>query len=265
MNLYETFKDVYVGDLTEQETRELAKFASALVSAKAEENVEKTAALLKHAASEITEYEDFEAISNLFVGIKNNTPGLEKFASVDRVGKNIDIALKGGLLASAIAPIFVGMYKRNQQRRNHDRVFNQILSENPDLAKSHTYEETKRNFDTLKQFSPDVASNALVSGNVLQRMNRLGPSLMDINMVNELASTQKDISDRRKKDFEIAPRTSAQAIDSATRDLTGAISTQLPTREQTNLNNLKSQTETLQAGIANIEARAKWQNLQDNK
>lgn len=198
MSLYETFKDVYVGDLTEQETRELAKFASALVQAKAEDNAQTALALVKHAASEINEYEDFEAVCNLFVGIKNGMPGLEKIASVDKVERGLNVALKGGILATAMAPMFMGMYKKMQQGRKHDQVFKQVLSDNPDLAKSHAYDDTKRNFDTLKQFSPDVASNALVSGNVLQRMHRLGPALMDINMVKELAGTQKDISARQK-------------------------------------------------------------------
>lgn len=247
MSLYETFKDIYVGELTEQETRELAKFASALVKAKAEQDVEKTAALVKHAASEVTEYEDFEALSHLFMGIKNNTPGLEKFAGADNVQRNIDIALKGGLLATTLAPLFMGMYGKFQQGRKHDAVFKQVLSENPDLAKSHTYEDTKRNFDTLKQFSPDVASNALVSGNVLQRMNRLGPALMDINMVKELAGTQKDISDRLSKSrISFDP----EQVNTASREFYQA------TKRPSALETLESQTKGYEAVVANRKAKA---------
>jgi len=190
MRLFDIFKDVYVGELTTQEQGELAKFASALLQAKYTKSASAASAIIKQAAERIHDPEDYEHIANLCLYLSKHA------ASINRSGfdwqKASDYVLKGGVLASALAPILGPVIQRHRQARKHDAAFKEVVREHPSLG-GNALATTKRHFDVLKTFAPDVASNSLVAGNVLHRMHRLGPGMMDVNQVKELASTQSQL------------------------------------------------------------------------
>ena len=195
MKLYDTFKDVYVGELSDSEEQELAKFASALVRAKAAANAEAAQDLVKQASEEIYDFDDFRHVANLCMFVKEaaRKDGRSKMETA------INIATVGGLLTSAFAPLAMRAYNKYSTNKAFDKSFQEIVRERPSLAQPSSIEQTRRNFGVIKSFSPDVAKNSLVSGNVLERMHRLGPAYMDINAVKEMANTQKFVTDHTSK------------------------------------------------------------------
>ena len=183
-----------MGELTAQEHAELAKFASALIRAKHDKAATKASALVKQAAERVYDPEDFEHVAGLCVY-------LSKYAANAGFNwsKASDYVLKGGLLASALAPIITPIIQAHKRASKHESTFKEIVKEHPSLG-GNNIAVTKRHFDVLKTFAPDIASNSLVAGNVLHRMHRLGPGMMDINQVKELASTQAQLQSGTGKD-----------------------------------------------------------------
>lgn len=193
-SLYKEFKDVFVGDLTQEETQELAKFASALVRAKATRDLQHTDLLVKSAAAEVVDFQDFYNVSNLFVAMSKTAEAEGKKGW----GKALDYGLKGAMLTSVIAPLAMQAYGMFKNKKAYQDSFGTIMREHPNLANGTSRTMTARNFDAIKQFAPDIAKNSLVAGNVLQRMHRAGTQHMDINVIKELANSQKFVSDFRK-------------------------------------------------------------------
>lgn len=189
MKLYNTFKDVYVGELTVSDHEELAKFASALIRSKKARNALQVSALLKEAASRIHDVTDFDRIVGL-CGYLNKTAEAKKF----NWDKASDYVLKGGVVLSATAPLLAAAALALRKHMKHEDSFRTILKEHPSLGGPNT-PVTRRHFDTLKTFSPDIAANSLVAGNVLHRLHRLGPEGMDVAQVRELASVQSQLRD----------------------------------------------------------------------
>lgn len=193
-SLYKEFKDVFVGDLSQEETQELAKFASALVRAKATRDLQHTDLLVKSAAAEVVDFQDFYNVSNLFVAMSKTAEAEGKKGW----GKALDYGLKGAMLTSVIAPLAMQAYGMFKNKKAYQDSFGTIMREHPNLANGTSRTMTARNFDAIKQFAPDIAKNSLVAGNVLQRMHRAGTQHMDINVIKELANSQKFVSDFRK-------------------------------------------------------------------
>ncbi len=189
-SLYQELKDSFVGELTVEDQQELAKFASALMQAKASDDAARTDHLVKQAAAEVSDLEDFSKLAHAFLH-------LEKTAKTGKMSNALEYGLKGALLMSAVAPLASQLYNSRKASSAYKKSYNEVLQEHPNLSNGTALDQTKRNFEALKQFSPDVAKNSLVAGNVLQRMHRAGPALMDINMVKELSEGQKNISQYR--------------------------------------------------------------------
>jgi hypothetical protein len=74
------------------------------------------------------------------------------------------------------------------------------MQQHPMLGEPANAMQTRQNFQVLRSFAPDVASSKPVAANALVRMHRMGPAAADINMVKELATTQKEISSRKGPD-----------------------------------------------------------------
>lgn len=194
MKVYEELKEAFVGELSLEETQELAKFASQLMHSKRERDLVKVAGLLKSAADEIHDLDDFYITSNLMEFLEKEaadggTPGWEKAVKI--VGA-------AGLGLSAIAPLAQRAFSAYRDSAKRAKSLKEIEAERPELFSPTKREETLRNYKTIQDFAPHVSKNSLVSGNILHRMNRLGPAMMDINAVKELANTQKFVSDRMR-------------------------------------------------------------------
>ena len=187
MNLYETFKDSLVGDLTPAEQQELAKFASALTAARGTENEE---AIVKEAMNGMVDPEDFVKVAHL-VAIAR---GQEKTASMK------DNVIAGSTLAAglaAIAPLAIQAVQAIRGKSAQNAALQHAMQQHPMLGEEANAMQTRQNFQVLRTFAPDVAASKPVAANALVRMHRMGPAAADINMVKELATTQKEISGKQ--------------------------------------------------------------------
>ena len=187
MNLYETFKDSLVGELSPSEQQELAKFASALTAARGTETEE---VIVKEAMNGMVDPEDFVKVAHL-VAIAQ---GQEKTASMK------DNIIAGSSLAAglaAIAPLAIQAVKKMQSRSAQNAALQHAMQQHPMLGEEANAMQTRQNFQVLRSFAPDVAASKPVAANALVRMHRMGPAAADINMVKELASTQKEISGKQ--------------------------------------------------------------------
>lgn len=176
---------IYGGELQPDEEREISKFASALVQAKNKGDASAVADLIKEAAAEITEYADFEALMGLF-------DWLQKEAELqDKTKNNIAHILALSSAAFAATPAIVAGVKYMKRKHQQETAFRQILKDYPALRDDPN---TPRYFKLLVDFAPDIASNPLVAGNVLDHFRRLGPSAITPSAVNELSGLQRQVN-----------------------------------------------------------------------
>lgn len=193
MRLYDEFKDSLVGELNNEEIRELAKFAAALSTGKRRRDAEAVQGLMKQAAAEITDVDDYYYVENLMHFLeKNAAAGGKKGFDWGKAGR---IATIGLTTAAAVAPLAQQLYRSHQAKKKYQASLMGIRKDHPDLFSPTKVEQTQRNYGVLKDFAPQIAQNSLVAGNVLKRMEEYGPRAMDINVVKEMANTQKYVSD----------------------------------------------------------------------
>ena len=211
MNLYETFKDSLVGELTSTEQQELAKFASALTSAR---GTDRQDVLIAEAVGGMRDPEDFVKVSHLMAIVQ----GHEKTAKLSTMEKiTAGTAIAGAL--AGLAPLAIQAVNSIRGRKAHDAAIQHAMQQHPMLGEPANAMQTRQNFQVLRSFAPDVASSKPVAANALVRMHRMGPAAADINMVKELASTQKEIADRNKYRPDVSQNLK-QVVSSA--DLLGA-------------------------------------------
>ena len=193
MKLYDEFKDSLVGELNNEEIRELAKFAAALSTVKRKRDAEAVEGLMKQAAAEITDVDDFYYVENLMRFLeKTAADGGKQGISM---GQAAQIASLGLGAATAIAPLAARLYGGMKAKKRLKKTLTEVQSDHPGLFSPAKVEQTKRNFGVIKDFAPHIAQNALVAGNVLARMDEYGPRAMDINTVKEMAETQKTVQE----------------------------------------------------------------------
>ena len=191
MNMSKIFDDysfVYGGFLTEQEKIELGKFASQLLDAKTSGNKEKLGDIIKTAAAAIDNYEDFEAVIGLF-------DWLEKEAATGNTYKKMSPAL-GNVLAAAtaafaLAPAVASLSRHSKRQKAFATSFEQILKDYPNLKGDPN---TPRYFKLITDFAPEVASNPLVAGNVMDTFRKMGPASITPTVINELLGLQGRIN-----------------------------------------------------------------------
>ena len=203
-NLYETFKDSLVGELTHVEQKELAKFASALTSARGTDQQD---VLIKEAMGGMVDPEDFVKVAHLMAIVQ----GHEKTAKMSTPEK----IMAGTAIATALAgitPLAIQAVGAIRGRKAHNAAIQHAMQQHPMLGEPANAMQTRQNFQVLRSFAPDVASSKPVAANALVRMHRMGPAAADINMVKELATTQKEISSRRGPDTGANLRGAAQGL-----------------------------------------------------
>ena len=184
-NLYKTFKDCLVGDLSDLEHQDLAKFAAALTAARGSETEE---VVIKEAMNGMVDPEDFVKVAHL-VAIAQ---GQEKTASMSTKDKIVaGSSLAAGL--AAIAPLAIQAVNKMRSRSAQNSALDHAMQQHPMLGEEANAMQTRQNFQVLRSFAPDVAASKPVAANALVRMHRMGPAAADINMVKELATTQKEI------------------------------------------------------------------------
>ena len=203
MRLYDEFKDSLVGELNTEEIRELAKFAAALSTVKRKRDAEAVQGLMKQAAAEITDVDDYYYVENLLNFLEKTAADSGK-KGFD-MGRAAQIGMYGLTGAAAIAPLAMQMYRSHQAKKKYEGALMGVRKDHPDLFSPTKVEQTQRNYGVLKDFAPQIAQNSLVAGNVLKRMEEYGPRAMDINVVKEMAQTQDFVSKSNRNPDTISP------------------------------------------------------------
>lgn len=191
-NLYETFKDSLVGDLDASEQKELAKFASALTSARGTDQQE---VLIEEAMSGMIDPEDFVKVAHL-VAIVTSHEKTAKMSTTDKVMAGTAIA--GAL--TGLAPLAIQAVRAIRGSHAQNKSLQHAMQQHPMLGEPANAMQTRQNFQVLRTFAPDVAGSAPVAANALVRMHRMGPAAADINTVKEMAETQKQIADKYRNE-----------------------------------------------------------------
>ena len=187
MTILDSYSGVYGGYLTPEERKELGKFAADLLQAKVTKDSAKIEALLKEASLTLTEnYSDFEA----FVGLVG---WLEKHAAdVPKDKKaNISNILQAISATMALAPAVYAGAKWAGRKMQLNNSKEQILRDNPALRNEPKFDQY---FDMIASFSPEVAAQPILAGNVLENIRRLGPAAVTPQMINDLLGLQGRLS-----------------------------------------------------------------------
>ena len=187
MSILDTYSGVYGGYLSPDERKDLGKFAADLLEAKVSNDSQKINDLIKQATQTLTEnYEDFEA----FVGLVG---WLEKHAADVPQSKktNISNILHTISATMALAPAAYAGAKWVSRKAALAKSKRQILQDNPALKNEPRFEQY---FDMIASFSPEVASQPILAGNVLEQIRRLGPAAVTPQMINDLLGLQGRLS-----------------------------------------------------------------------
>jgi hypothetical protein len=183
MSILDNYSGVYGGYLTPEERKELGKFAADLLQAKVSKDSSKIEALLKEASLTLTEnYEDFEA----FVGLVD---WLEKHAADVPKDKraNITNILQAVGATMSLAPAIYAGAKWAGRKMQLKKSREQILRDNPALRNEPRFNQY---FDMIASFSPEVAAQPILAGNVLENIRRLGPAAVTPQLINDLLGLQ---------------------------------------------------------------------------
>lgn len=188
--IYNALKSAYVGELSQEETAEITQFATELQKAYKTDDMLKVAQMLNEVCAEIQDFDTLEKIANLSLHYQNH--GQEK------------VAFAGAMLNAALVGLTAAPYVREgvQRRRDpkdFDSSIKSVYNARPDFFTPDKYDLTMRYFNTLVSFAPDVAKNPMFAANVLDRYHRMGPALMDMNVIKELTTTQASITDSKAK------------------------------------------------------------------
>jgi hypothetical protein len=186
--IFDEYAFVYGGFLTEQEKIELGKFASQLLNAKTASNRTQVNEIIKNAAAEIDNYEDFEAVVGLFDWLEKEAavnPGYKKMSPV------LGNVLAAATAAFALAPAVASMSRHSKRQKAFSESFEQILKDYPNLKGDPN---TPRYFKLITDFAPEVASNPLVAGNVMDTFRKMGPASITPTVINELLGLQGRIN-----------------------------------------------------------------------
>lgn len=182
--IVDDYAGVYGGFLTPEEQVDLGKFAASLLDAKMSSNKDKIQDLIKNAALEIDNYEDFEAVMGVF-------DWLEKEAADSKISPAIGNVLSAAAAGFAMAPAVASFARHIKRKDAMSKSFEQILKDYPNLKSDPN---TPRYFKLIADFAPDVAANPLIAGNVMETFRKLGPGAITPTAINEILGLQGRIS-----------------------------------------------------------------------
>lgn len=209
MSLSDFYRPFYA-ELDEKSLEKVGEFTSALLQAKTFGNYQAVDELLKLATDIISE--DPEALDT-FLGVlsysgKYGTP-TEKIAAdkltekVTEFSKEAAVKKKRskpgwltperGLGIAAVTlgavPLITSLVNKIRSSDKIKRSLRQILADHPELREDPNI---ARYFQAIVDFSPKIAENPLVAGNVLKQIHQIGPSALTPSLMKELQSVAKE-------------------------------------------------------------------------
>lgn len=225
MSLSEFYKPFWTG-LTDDQLAKVGSFSGEFLTAKTLGNFSKMEMLIKEATSFLVR--DPDAIDTL-IGIVNyssryGTP-MEKEAA-SRLGHHLaemvksdheklagdkyDKMIAAGALGLSAIPLAMHLGDKASTHFKIKSALRQIIADHPELRNDPN---TPRYFQALVDFSPKIAANALVAGNIMKQMHQVGPGALTPSLI-------KEISDVGKLQSEVA-RTQREPFSAAAAGVSG--------------------------------------------
>lgn len=210
-NYLDTYSGAYGGYLSDDEKIEVGEFAAKLIEAKTMSDRARIDSLIKEAAASIDNYPDFERLMGLFDWLEKEAEGSGNSWLKNNLGTVLGASAAAFNLTQAIT---TGAKKLNRSYRQK-QAFAQILRDYPNLRHDVN---TPRYFQLIIDFSPAIAENPLVAGNVMEEFRKLGPAAITPVRINELLGLQaaisrnhvdevKSITEPLAKSFEVGAKT----------------------------------------------------------
>lgn len=216
MSLRESYKPIYES-LDRSDLEKVGSFSAKFMQACVLKNNNEIASLIKEAMAEIVN--DKDCLDALF-GIVNfagkfgspmEKSAAEKLEQVikqsasseyEKVGADggsswitPERGLAVGALGLTATPLISHLVDKYTSKSKIKDSFRQILADHPELRENP---DTARYFQAIADFSPKVAENPLVAGNVLKQMHQIGPGAATPALFKDLQTIDKDYSDITK-------------------------------------------------------------------
>lgn len=176
----------FYGDIefTTEEEAEIGRFKMQLTKLASMGSKEETAAFFAKEFGDMDE-ECFDRIDRYFEYLSYYDSGINKEAKFGFAG-----ALSLAALGLAATPLIERGISALSSNSKHKESLQKILQQHPALRRDPN---TAQYFQAIVDFAPDIAKNAMVAGNIMEAMHRIGPAALDANRIGQLISMQKEI------------------------------------------------------------------------
>lgn len=209
MALMTNYRPLY-GDLTDADMTKVGQFSARVLTAKADNDIATIRSMIKEAVAIVSEGgedsldrlfgtlhyverygqpDEKEAVAALLPLVKEAADELIKEAKFSPSEK-WQLGLGAGSLALSAAPLIGYAASRMGRSGKIKKSLKQIMQDHPELRNDPN---VPRYFQAIVDFAPAVAANAMVAGNVLMQMHRLGPSAVTPKTIAELLDIQGSV------------------------------------------------------------------------
>lgn len=171
-------------ELTPEEEAEIGRFKMRLTKVASMGSKEEGAAFFAEEFGDMDE-ECFNRIDRYFEYLSLYDSGMNKEAKFGFAG-----ALSLAALGLAATPLIEKGISSAMSSSRHKASLKKILQQHPALRRDPNIAQY---FQAVVDFAPDIAKNAMVAGNILEAMHRIGPAALDANRIGQLISMQKEI------------------------------------------------------------------------
>lgn len=219
MSLREFYKPLYE-DLDQDSLEKVGAFSSAFLNAHTLGQQDEVDALVKEAMAQITQDADsLDAFLGVLDYASKYGSAMEKEAAAklqvlldDAVAEehtkvataqgkgnswfNADRGLQLAGLGLAATPLIAHLVGKARQNSKISGSLRQVMADHPELRSNP---DTARYFQAIVDFSPKIAANPLVAGNVLKQMHQIGPGAITPSLIKDLQTVDKDYADIANK------------------------------------------------------------------
>ncbi len=175
-------------EFTGEEQAEIGRFAANLMKLASSNDTEGIIRLF-HEEFKGMDEETFDQVDRYFefLNLYDNGSGMAKTAGRMPPIESVLSALAFGLATTPLIEKLIGKIAKDRGLKESLR---KILQAHPELRKDPNVPEY---FQAVADFSPTVAKNPLVAGNVMMQMHRVGPSYVTPQLIETLVGIQKEI------------------------------------------------------------------------
>jgi hypothetical protein len=189
MDTLENYSCLFNNSLTDRTRAELGSYAAQALVKVATGDADWCVNQISKLANEI---EDPDVLCDLLnalehAGTRESTHMMSKIAKKHKglsLGQKINLGVGIAGIGLATAPMIEAMVNKRRASREADQNFHMIMSTNSHLRSDPLM---PRYHETIKRFSPRVASDPILLSNALTNLQSMGPAGLTVGAVREMA------------------------------------------------------------------------------